>query len=113
MFADSVLRTFLVDQIHDVVVSVVLLLSVHVSLVGVFTLQLALFDRQSWTPFEVGSLLPDDRDAASGLKVCVNFIAIVVYEGQNLLGLCEVTDIAFEIGTSRDESDTGSLLISS
>ena len=108
---DLLLEAFLVNQVDEVVLAVGFPHLVHVALVGVLVAELVGFDLESWSPFEVRALLPDEGDAPSSLEIGEHIIAVVVDEGHDLFSLCIVANVALVVRSPGHEAHPCSALI--
>lgn len=70
---NALLRPFLVNQVYENLLSVVIFLFLHVNLRSFQRLIFICADADVWCPAEVGFLRPEQRNAATRLHMCPNF----------------------------------------
>lgn len=102
IFTDTLLRSLLIDQVDE---SAILIISFDVFIVflGEIAVEFVVrMDGDSWTPFKIRSLLPNDRDRPSELHVRKEMALSIDFSVEDHLSLSCIRSISIQIASSRD-----------
>lgn len=100
----SLLRPFLIDEVYESTVLVALENIVVVLLHHITVESVVVRYRDFWTPFEIGTLIPDERHRPSELDMGIDVSFPIELSLDNTLSLCSIGSISIEIRPSNDPS---------